>query len=310
MHFRNGAVAIAELGTVLLQLVDEGTVSLDDTIDAWLPELPAADQVTLGMLITSTSGYVDYQATDSFVDDLYADPFQRWTPEELIEIGLSQPLWYEPGTNWSYAHTNFVILGEALERITDTPTDQLLTERFLEPAGLTQTQGDSTPAIPEPVLHAYTGERGVYEEGTFWDPSWTLAEGSIQTTDICDLASTARVVGTGELLSEDAYELMVGDSLVGLGGPTDECPEVCRAQTEVAHWSYGVIVLGEWIAQTPSFHGFAGVMAYLPSEELTIAVSSTRAPGTTDDGNLSSALADAIATELTGSPITPQAPPG
>ena len=59
MHFRSGAVAISYLGTVLLQLVDEDVIELDDTIDAWLPELPAADRITLRMLANSTSGYVD-----------------------------------------------------------------------------------------------------------------------------------------------------------------------------------------------------------------------------------------------------------
>jgi CubicO group peptidase (beta-lactamase class C family) len=57
MHFRNGAVAISYLGTVLLQLVDEGKVDLNDTIDEWLPELPTSDKITLHMLATSTSAY-------------------------------------------------------------------------------------------------------------------------------------------------------------------------------------------------------------------------------------------------------------
>jgi CubicO group peptidase (beta-lactamase class C family) len=62
MHFRNGAVAISYLGTVLLQLVDEGTVGLDDTIDRWLPKAPAYDKVTLRMLANCTSGYHDFVA--------------------------------------------------------------------------------------------------------------------------------------------------------------------------------------------------------------------------------------------------------
>jgi CubicO group peptidase (beta-lactamase class C family) len=62
MHFRNGAVAISYLGTVLLQLVDEGTVGLDDTIDRWLPKAPASDKVTLRMLANCTSGYHDFVA--------------------------------------------------------------------------------------------------------------------------------------------------------------------------------------------------------------------------------------------------------
>src|SRR5688572_16933183 len=62
MHFRNGAVAISYLGTVLLQLVDEGKVALDDTIEEWLPDALASKKVTLRMLANCTSGYPDFVA--------------------------------------------------------------------------------------------------------------------------------------------------------------------------------------------------------------------------------------------------------
>ena len=61
MHFRNGAVAFAYLGTLLMQFVDEHKVTLDDTIDHWMPELPEADQVTLKMLANQTTGYPDFE---------------------------------------------------------------------------------------------------------------------------------------------------------------------------------------------------------------------------------------------------------
>jgi D-alanyl-D-alanine carboxypeptidase len=171
MHFRNGAVAISYLGTVLLQLVDEEVVELDDTIDAWLPELPAADRVTLRMLANSTSGYVDYVPMDSFLDAVEKDPFRAWTTDELIDMATDEPLLYEPGTNWNYSHANFVILGEALAAITGTPVDELIRERIVEPLGMQSTESHQTAEIPEPVLHAYNSERGTYEESTFWNPS-------------------------------------------------------------------------------------------------------------------------------------------
>jgi CubicO group peptidase (beta-lactamase class C family) len=99
MHFRNGAVAISYLGTVLLQLVDEGTVGLDDTIDEWLPDALASDKVTLRMLANCTSGYPDYVAVKSFVDALYKDPFREWTTEDQLGYVAGKPLLYEPGTN-------------------------------------------------------------------------------------------------------------------------------------------------------------------------------------------------------------------
>ena len=276
MHFRNGAVAISYLGTVLLQLVDEGKVGLDDTIDRWLPKAPASDQVTLRMLITCTSGYPDFVQDKAFLDAIEKHPFRAWTSEEQLSYVAGKPLLYEPGTNWSYAHTNFVRLGEALSSITGKPVYQLIRERIVEPLGMKGTQSHQTAVIPEPVLHAYTKERGTYEDSTFWDPSWTLAKGSVMITDIYDLATSARAIGTGELVSEKSHKEQVGSSLVGLGGPTKACPEgVCMKQSPGFHYGIGTFVVGGWILQNPSFSGWGALQAYLPEKDLAIAASAT-----------------------------------
>jgi len=116
MHFRNGAVAESYMSTLLLMLVDEKKVSLDDKVARWLPDLPHADEVTLGQLVQMTSGYVDYEQLPEFTAANYADPFRLWTPPELLSYAVDKPLWYPPGTYWNYAHTNYVILGLALEK--------------------------------------------------------------------------------------------------------------------------------------------------------------------------------------------------
>jgi D-alanyl-D-alanine carboxypeptidase len=276
MHFRNGAVAISYLGTVLLQLVEEGEAGLDDTIDRWLPKALASEKVTLRMLINCTSGYADFVAVKSFVDALYKDPFRAWTTEEQLGYVAGKPLLYEPGTNWSYAHTNFVRLGEALSAITGNPVEELIRERVLKPLGMRETQSHQTAVIPEPVLHAYTKERGTYEESTFWNPSWTLAKGSVMITDIHDLATSARAIGTGRLVSEKSHKEQVGSSLVGLGGPTKKCPEnVCMKQTTGFHYGIGTFIVGGWVLQNPSFYGWGALQAYLPEKDLVIAASAT-----------------------------------
>src|SRR3954468_8837634 len=119
MHFRNGAVAISYVSTLLLKLVDEKKVSLEDNLSKWLPEIPHAGEVTLRQLAQMTSGYVDYVIGNTAMNDaLYADPFRQWTQEELLAFAVDQPLRYAPGTNWNYAHTNYVLLGLALEEAT------------------------------------------------------------------------------------------------------------------------------------------------------------------------------------------------
>lgn len=284
MHFRNGAVAISYMATALLILVDQGVVGLDDPLATWLPELPDADAVTLRMLANMTAGYPDFVQSPDFGARFYADPFRNWTPKQQIDLGLATPRTFAPGTNWAYAHTNYVILGQALERIADMPLADLLRERVLDPLGLTNTVSAQTAEIPEPVLHAFTSERrsalGIpdgtpfYEESTFWNPSWTLAEGSVQTTNIVDMAATAIAIGEGTLLSPESYEAMVRPDLIGFGSPLAGCP-TCHTLDE--HYSYGlgVVLSGPWILQNPLFAGCGAIEAYLPSRKIAIAVATT-----------------------------------
>ncbi|MGW0172776.1 serine hydrolase domain-containing protein [Rhodococcus sp. NPDC003322] len=285
MHFRNGAVAISYLSTLLLQLVDEGKVSLDDKVSTWLPEVPHSERVTLGQLAQMTSGYVDYViGNEPFEAALYENPFRQWNPEELISFSTSKPLLYEPGTNWNYSHTNYVLLGMAVEKITGQPMAPLMREKVLDPLGLSNTTDPGTPAITDPALHAYTSERrealkvptGVpfYEESTYWNPSWTLARGAIQTTNIHDLHDTAVAIGSGTLLSQGSYQKMVSRDLIGRTTTLPGCT-TCGPMSNHYTYGLGLVITGNWLMQNPMFAGAAGVMAYLPSQKAAIAVAVT-----------------------------------
>lgn len=287
MHFRNGAVAISYVSTLLLQLVDEKKVSLDDKISKWVPEIPHSDEVTLGELARMTSGYPDFVLGNADANALlYTDPFRQWTPEELIASVSSKPLYYSPGTNWNYAHTNYVILGLALEKITGKPVADLMQEKVLDPLGLKNTSGNNgTPAIPEPALHAYSSERRSFlgvpaasrfiEESTFWNPSWTITHGAIQTTNIFDLDKTAIAMGTGKLLSPESYQKMVSTDLRGKTTTLPVCPATCFPQSDKYSYGYGIVETGNWLMQDPLFSGEAGAFAYLPSQKLAISIALT-----------------------------------
>ncbi|MFI8520226.1 serine hydrolase domain-containing protein [Streptomyces sp. NPDC085481] len=298
MHFRAGSVAFAHIGNALLQLVQERRVSLEDTVERWLPFLPKADKITLRMLATNTTGLHDYVTDPAFGAELEAHPFRHWTPQDLLAFPFSHSFWYEPGTNWSYSHANYLLLEEALEKITGTRIDEFLEQRVWGPLGLRDTQNNFTPDIPSPVLHAFTSDRGLYEESTFWNPSWTTGPGAVITTHICDLARSAEAVGRGELLSPRSYRTLLNPGTVGLGHPTDTCPAtVCLPQTEDKHFGLGVLVVGGWLVQNPSFSGYAAIQAYLPSQRLAIAVSTTKTADT-PEGNTAEDVAELIAAAL------------
>lgn len=322
MRFRNGAVAIAYVSHLLLQLVDEGVLSLDDTVAEHLPDIPFADQVTVEQLARMTSGYRDYVTDPDFGAANTADPFRMWTNEEKLSYVADEPLLFEPGTGWSYAHTNYVILGMVLEEVTGTPMAELLQERVLDPLGLDATVASQTGAIPDPAMHAFSSERrldlGVpagkpfYEESTFWNPSWTINDGAIQTSTIEDLNTSAIALGTGELLSPESYEAMIGTDLRGLGESLPECGGSCFTQSEGYSYGYGIVTTGNWVLQNPAFGGFGAVMAYLPAQDIAISIAVTFGEESfdpTDGSNLASNAADILFRDI-GALLAPDdAPP-
>lgn len=293
MHFRNGAVAISYVATLLLKLVERGTVGLDDKLSTWLPDTPHADQVTLGQLAQMTSGYADYViGNEEFQKAFYDNPFRQWEPEDLLRFATSKPLYYPPGTNWNYAHTNYVLLGLALEKATGREMADLLDDEVLGPLGLTNTTNSSTAEIPAPALHAFTSERrgtlGIaggapfYEESTFWNPSWTITRGAVQTTNIYDMEAGAVAIGAGRLLTRESHRKMTAPDLRGKTSALPGCP-TCAPQTEGYTYGLGIVISGGWLVQNPLFAGQAGVAAYLPAAKIAIAVAVTYLPEAFDD---------------------------
>jgi CubicO group peptidase (beta-lactamase class C family) len=177
-----------------------------------------------------------------------------------------------------------VILGLALEKIAGRPMSDLLRDEVLGPLGLADTNDPGTPAIPAPALHAYTSERRQFlgvpagtrfsEDATYWNPSWTLTRGAVQTTTIADLGATATAIGSGTLLSPQSYRAMLSKDLIGRTTALPGCT-TCFPQSANYTYGLGVVSSGDWVLQNPLFAGEAGAFAYLPSRKVAVAVAVT-----------------------------------
>ncbi|HEY7013460.1 MAG TPA: serine hydrolase domain-containing protein [Streptosporangiaceae bacterium] len=288
MHFRNGAIAFAYVATLLMEYVDEHKVSLNDTINRWVPTLPEANKVTLKMLANQTSGYPDFETDPAWTAAFNADPFRIFTYKERLGYAFRRPMQFRPGTNWSYAHTNFMILGHILSLIGKKPLATLLQQKVLGPMGLTSTTSSVTSTIPEPVLHSFSSEREralqippkvrFYEEATYWNTDWGTPPGANQTTNIYDLTKTAAAVGTGKLLSRSSYHAMTDPNLLGFGHRQANCVPSCFKQIPAYNFGLGVVRAGSWILQNPLVSGYSATEAYLPSQKIAIAVAVTFEP--------------------------------
>ncbi len=293
MHLRNGNIAVAYMGNLFYQLVDAGIVKADDPVGKWMPDLPEAKTVTLEMLLNGTAGYPDFVPMEIFQKKFYANPFYQWTPEELISLAFTEKPQFKPGSDWNYAHTNFVILGLALEKAAGKPFGKLMKERILIPFGMTQTAAPDTPQIPTPVLHSYTDERGYYEDATFWNPSWTLARGAVQTSTIRDTLAGFRAIGQGKGLNPTSFQAMLVPHTAGM-----------KIWTTNRYYAQGVVVNNGWLTQAPRFGGLFGAAGYFPDKDIAIAIWSTQSVDSKIEGNIASAIfKQVIATLAPENPI-------
>ena len=189
---------------------------------------------------------------------LQREPFHEFTYEERIEYAFSRPLQFEPGTNWSYAHTNFMILGDILPR-SAAAARRAARGEGARSDGSHRDRGLRLVVHPRAVLHAFSSERAsrsastrptpFYEESSFWNPVGA-PDRRRQTTTIADMTKTAIAIGTGELLCDESFHEMTDSQLIGFG-------EKLRVRTVVLHAGRGLQLrprggaIGRWMLQNP-----------------------------------------------------------
>ena len=262
MSFRIGGVSQTFLGTLVIKLVEQGHFSLEDKISHWLPGLIKSDEVTVGMLLNNTAGYKDYVRDPKVIDLVTKDPFAHFGAQRIVEMAVADgKMNFPPGQTQEYSHTEFTILGQVMEKATGKTMPALYDEYLFKPLQLEKTGYSSTAEMPCPVLHSYSSDREVYEDSTFWDPSWAGESGPLFST-LDDLGKWGPIFGKGELLSEEGFKTLLQRPAAG--------------GKDNLYFAAGFVVANDWFFQNPNINGYTGVMGYLPDKDLTIVVIATR----------------------------------
>jgi CubicO group peptidase (beta-lactamase class C family) len=288
-HIRIGGVSETYWGVIVMLLVEQGVFTLDDKIAKWLPDLLAADQVTVGMLLNNLGGYKDYVLTDQFTADDLANPFRAYSRDEIIDYAVADgELNFPPGTASRYSHTEFTIMGKLIEKATGKTMEQLHQELIFDPLGLTQTGYMTTAALPEPVLHAFTSYRGVYEDATYFSPSWVGDSGPLYST-IDEVARWARIHGRGQMLTPESFARLTARPTV--------------AQGSKGYLACGFVVTNGWFVQNPSFNGYSGAYGYLPEQDVTIVIYTTQSTNPKSDAQAFAIFKKLVTTITPSRPI-------
>jgi D-alanyl-D-alanine carboxypeptidase len=273
MHFRVGAVGWQYLTTVMLRMAEQnpGQIALTDPVSKWYPNYPHVEGATVRMLAASSAGFGDYITSADFIHEVEANPLRLWTADDLVVRSLPPyqvPQFTNPGHDWRYSHTGFVMLGAILEKASGKAYAVLLQELVLDPLGLrdTRLQFDADPQ--QPVLQ--TLQELDFRDSTYWNPSF-VSWGAL-TSNICDLGKWNRAFGTGSLLSPERRGEITSTTNVGLGGNTPQ-----------GYFGLGTLVLAPWIVQRAAYWGMYTTTAYDPTTGISLAATISLSPASPAD---------------------------
>ncbi|TPQ17260.1 beta-lactamase family protein [Streptomyces sporangiiformans] len=163
-YIRIGSTTKTYVATVLLQLVGERRMSLDDTVERWLPGVVRGHgndgrRITVRQLLQHTSGLPDYIA--DVLPEMSAAGYRkhRWTTytsEQRVAFAMTHPPAFEPGTRWEYSNTNYILAGMVIKAVTGRSWDQEVKSRIVRPLHLTRTHlPGGNPYLPRPHARNY-----------------------------------------------------------------------------------------------------------------------------------------------------------
>jgi D-alanyl-D-alanine carboxypeptidase len=200
-----GSITKTYTAVTVLRLAEEGRLSLDDTLDRFLPSFPDGSKITVRHLLAQTSGLKDFYLY------LYLRPdreemielvTKRWSQEELLALSARFGRYFEPGTGWDYSSTNYFLLGVIVERASGLPLPEAYRRYLYEPLGIRRTwlHGHEEAQAPLP-----TGYLGKVE-------SWKHSEmfGELGATTVLDRSSAELSAGGLVAPAEEALRFLRG----------------------------------------------------------------------------------------------------
>ncbi len=278
-YFRIGSNTKTMTGTVVLQLVDEGLIALDDPVSRFRPDVPNGENMRVSQLLDMSTGLFSYTSVFALNQVMDANPARVWKPEELVAIGLAEPVYFPPGEGFVYSNTNTVLAGLIAEQLTGQPLSVLFEERLFRPLGLTQIvlPEITGSSIPDPHPNGYwygtnvstietsvlsADDQAAAEAGdlvptdiTHLNPSWGWAAGAgIATAG--DLARYVEALVAGEYLSLELQATRIA-SLKPIG---------------TAAYGLALAKFGPMIGHDGSLPGYQSFMGHDPDTGTTLIV--------------------------------------
>jgi len=204
MRYSIGSISKQFTATAILLLQEEGKLSIDDAVGKYIPGLTRGNDVTIRQILSHTSGYQDYWPEDYLMTPM----LQPETAQQIIDTWAKKPLDFEPGTQWQYSNTNFVIAGRIVEVVSGESLWQFLGEHVFHPLEMKSVWNSDEHKLTDVDATAYYRHalgplRPALKEGV----GWMYAAGELAMT-AHDLALWDESLIAGSVLKPESYKQM------------------------------------------------------------------------------------------------------
>lgn len=249
--YRIGSISKAFTATMIMQLVDEGKLSLTTTLDKFYPQIPNSEKITIEQMLSHRSG----------IHSFTADPnYGKWmmnpkTHEELLTLISGYKPDFEPNAKYDYSNSNYVLLSYIIEKLDNRSYEKSLRKRIVSKAGLKNTYYGKKTDVKDNECYSYS-KKVNWEQEVETDMSIPTGAGAIVSTP-SDLTMFANALFTKKLVSDSSL----------------------AAMTRLRD-GYGLGLMKLDFAETKGYghggaiDGFLNQVVYFPGSSLTIAFSS------------------------------------
>jgi CubicO group peptidase (beta-lactamase class C family) len=257
MIFRIGSMTKQYTAIAILQLVEQGKISLQDSIQKFIPTFPyKGHTITIENLLTHTSGIKDYEKLDAHIPNAIRIDFPV---KQLIDSFAILPLDFIPSTKYSYSNSNYFLLGYIIEQVSGKSYKNYLHDNLFEPAGLTNTFYDSPTEIILNRGNGYTKDSANYRNVDYLSMSTVYSAGAL-------LSNVSDVFKWHQALT--SYELIKKETLEKAYTPFK------LADGKLSEYGYGWFIKdfqgSPSIGHGGAIDGFRGMEVYLPNQDLFI----------------------------------------
>jgi CubicO group peptidase (beta-lactamase class C family) len=294
---QSGSVGKQFVSAAIMMLVEEGKISLDDSITKYFPDAPAAwKPILIKNLLSHTSGLSEYESPDRTGPN---GPFYfrlDFTEDELAKKIEALPIEWAPGEKWGYRNTNYVLLGIILHRITGMPYAEFLSERIFKPLGMTSTRLISDRDIIPNRAAGYEIDRNGELKNQEWvSPTFNSTADGTLYFNVLDLAKWDEALYGTKLLKQSSLDRIWTVYPLSNGSPNP-------AGYGFA-WSIGAQDGHKRIEHGGAWQGFTCTISRYPDDSLTVVVLTNLEAGYSNPGLIAHVVAGLVNPALTAAKL-------